>query len=107
MFGRVILLIAAGIGIYWFYSKRKAAQPKEIADHITWHPIFKDELPSLKSAVPVGYYINLLALSKSRISKEECIERLDELIAKLKDEGLDSQAVATLILKIEQDMNIH
>ena len=106
-FLRIILIIAVGVAFYWYYSKRRAIQPGQAPDLLSWQPIFRDELPALKSAVPVGYYVNLLALSKSRIPREECVARLDEIVAKMKEEDTDSQAVATLILKLEQDTNIH
>ncbi len=103
---RIILLIAAGVAFYWYYSRRRIS-PQTSSDGLEWQSVFKSELPSLKGTIPVGYYVNLLALSKSNIAKEECIARLDEVVTKMKEEELDTQAVETLILKVEQDMNLH
>ena len=103
---RIILLVAAGIGFYYYYSKRRA-KPDEPSDGLEWRAVFRVELPILKKAVPVGYYVNMLALSKSNIPKEECVSRLDEIVSKMKEEDLDTQAVETLILKIEQDLTLH
>jgi hypothetical protein len=103
---RIILLVAAGVGFYYYYSKRRA-RPAEGSDGLEWQEVFRSELPVVKKAVPVGYYVHLLALSKSNVPKEECISRLDELVGKMKEEDLDTQPVETLILKIEQDMTLH
>jgi hypothetical protein len=103
---RIILLIAAGVSFYWYYSRRRVTTQK-LSDGLEWQSVFRNELAELKRSIPVGYYVNLLALSKSNIAKEECIARLDELVAKMKEEELDTQSVETLILKVEQDMNLH
>ena len=102
---RVILLLAIGISIYWLYRKR--VNKKVVDDQSTWKCVFKEELPILKNGVPPGYFSALVAISKSNMSKEECIAQLDELMKKNKEEGLDPQPIATLILKIEADKNIH
>ena len=101
-----MLLVAAGVTIYWLVKKREN-QKKEVPQNLEWQAVFREELPQLRGAVPAGYYVSLLALSRSRISREECISRLDELVGKMKPEGIDTQPVETLILKLEQDFEVH
>lgn len=105
-FFRIILIIAAGVAVYWLYKKRgERAQEPQI--DLGWQTIFRNELTDLKGSVPAGYYVNLLALSRSRITQEECVTRLDELVGKMKSADIDSQPVETLILKLEQDFEVH
>jgi len=103
---RILILVAAGAAIYWLIKKR-GSQKQELTENLEWQNVFKKELPEIRGSVPAGYYVNLLALSRSRISQEECVARLDELVGKMKTEGIDTQAVETLILKLEQDFEIH
>ena len=103
---RILLLIAAGVAVYWLIRKRTDRQQEQSQD-LEWQGVFRKELPEVRGNVPAGYYVNLLALSRSRISREECIARLDDLVSKMKAEGIDTQAVETLILKLEQDFEIH
>ena len=105
-FFRIILIIAAGVAVYWLYKKR-GERANEPAVNLDWQVLFKAELPELKGSVPAGYYVNLLALSRSRIGQEECVARLDELAGKMKNAEIDSQPVETLILKLEQDFEVH
>jgi hypothetical protein len=99
---RILLLIAAGVAVYWIFRKR-TGQNQEPPQNLEWQNVFKKELPEVRRSVPAGYYVSLLALSRSRISQEECISRLDELVSKMKTEGIETQPVETLILKLEQD----
>lgn len=105
-FLRIVLLVAVAVVAYRYLTRRKkiSQEPKE---DLQWQVIFKEELADLKKSIPVGYYVNLLALSKSKMSKDECIARLDELVAKMKGEELDTHSVETLILKIEQENQFH
>ncbi len=103
---RIILIVAAGVAIYWLYKKR-ADRTKEPAINLQWQTVFRGELTELKHTVPAGYYVSLLALSRSRVTQEECVARLDELAGKMKNAGLDAHAVETLILKLEQDFEVH
>jgi hypothetical protein len=103
---RIVLIIAAGVAVYWLYKKR-GERSQEPAINLEWQVLFRAELPDLKRLVPAGYYVNLLALSRSRIGQEECVARLDELAGKMKNADIDSQPVETLILKLEQDFEVH
>ena len=105
-FFRIVLIIAVGVAVYWLYKKR-GERAKEPAINLEWQVLFRGELPELKNSVPSGYYVNLLALSRSRITQEECVARLDELAGKMKNADVDSQPVETLILKLEQDYEVH
>ena len=105
-FFRIILIIAAGVAVYWLYKKRGEREKQPQID-LEWQTLFRNELPDLKRSVPAGYYVNLLALSRSRITQEECVARLDELVGKMKNLKVDSQPVETLILKLEQDFEVH
>ena len=105
-FFRIILIIAAGVAVYWLYKKRGEKRNEPVID-LEWQTVFKEEMPALKGAVPAGYYVSLLALSRSRVTREECVARLDELAGKMKNAALDAQAVETLILKLEQDFEVH
>ena len=105
MFFRIILLLAVGVAIYWLYRKR--TRKTGISDQSEWKNIFKEELPILKKSIPPGYHITLVSMYRSKISKKVCIARLDELLNKMKEEGVDTQPIATLILKIETENNIH
>ncbi|MBN1685534.1 MAG: hypothetical protein JW852_02720 [Spirochaetales bacterium] len=103
---RILFLVAAGVAVYWLIKKR-GVQKEKIPDNLEWQRVFRSELSELRNSVPAGYYVNLLALSRSRISKEECVARLDELVIKMKEEAIDTQPVETLILKLEQDFEVH
>jgi hypothetical protein len=105
-FIRILLLVAAGVAIYWLIKKR-SSQNQELPENREWQRVFRRELPELRNSVPAGYYVNLLALSRSRITQEECVARLDELVIRMKEEGIDTQPVETLILKLEQDFEVH
>ena len=105
MIFRVILLLAVGIGIYWLYRKR--VNRKAVDDQSGWKYVFLEELPILKNSISPGYYMAVEAMSRSNIDKEACIARLDELLNKMKEDGVDTQPIATLILKIEADENVH
>ena len=105
-FFRILLLVAAGVAIYWLMRRRTRGQQVPSQD-LEWQGVFRKELPEVRGSVPAGYYVNLLALSRSRISREECIARLDELVTRMKAEDIDTQAVETLILKLEQDFEVH
>lgn len=105
-FVRILLLAAAGFAVYWLIKKR--GQPTMTpSDNLEWQGVFRRELPQLRGLVPAGYYVSLLALSRSRIPQDECVGRLDELVEKMKAEGIDTQSVETLILKLEQDLETH
>ena len=65
---RILLLVAAGVTIYWLVKKREN-QKKEVPQNLEWQAVFREELPQLRGAVPAGYYVSLLALSRSRISR--------------------------------------
>ena len=103
---RILLLIAAGVAVY-FLMRKRSGERQELSHDLEWQETFRKELPEMRGAVPAGYYVNLLALSRSRIGREECISRLDELVGKMKSEGIDTQPVETLILKLEQDFEVH
>ena len=105
-FLQIVLLAGAGFAIYWLIKKR-GNQKKEPSENLEWQATFKREMPELRNSVPAGYYVSLLALSRSRISQEECVSRLDEIVEKMKSEEINTHAVETLILKLEQDFEVH
>lgn len=105
MFPRIILLLALGVAIYWLYQKRSVK--KSIDNRLRWKNILKQELSNLRKSIPPGYFLALTAMSRSDISKEECISQLDEMLEKMKEEDHDTRPIATLILKIEADGNVH
>ena len=105
MLPRILLLLAAGLAIYWLYRKR--IDKKTVGNQSRWQHILKQELPELRKSIPPGYFMALTAISRSNMSKEECVSQLDDMLEKMKDENQDTQPIATLILKIEADTNVH
>ncbi len=102
MLNFVLIIIAAAL-IYWLYRTRlrgKApAKPNPERRRIQ-----QSELSELKNTIPPGYYMSILAMAKSDMSARECVEELDELIAKMKEDNIDPTPVEKLVLKIEQDL---
>ena len=62
---RLLLIIVAGVVAYRVISKRRSSRKYKIR----WKGIVDEELEHLKKVVPVEHYINLLALSRSEITR--------------------------------------
>lgn len=93
---RLLLIIVAGVVAYRVISKRRSSRK----DKIRWKGIVDEELEHLKKVVPVEHYINLLALSRSEMTDQECIARLEEIAETMREKNVDAQPVNELVQKI-------
>ena len=93
---RLLLIIVAGVVAYRVISKRKSGKKARIR----WKGIVVSELEHLKKVVPVEHYINLLALSRSEMTDQECIARLEEIAETMREKNVDAQPVNDLAQKI-------
>ena len=93
---RLLLIIVAGVIAYRVISKRRSSRKGKIR----WKGIVDEELDHLKKVVPVEHYINLLALSRSEMTDQECIARLEEIAETMREKNVDAQPVDELVQKI-------
>ena len=67
---RIVLIVAAGIAVYYLLKKRDERKQEPGVD-LEWQAVFKGELSAIRGSVPAGYYVSLLALSRSRITRQD------------------------------------
>lgn len=96
---RILLLIVAGVVAYRVFSKRR--KPRSAGGGGPyWKEIVQLELDALKKTVPVEHYVNLMALSRSDLSHQECLAQLDEIVIAMRAKDVDPEPILDLMQKI-------
>jgi len=96
---RLLLLIVAGVVAYRIISKRKQRRAGA-GGGMYWKEVVEAELEQLKESVPVEHYINILALSRSQMSDQECLTQLDKMVDAMREKQADPEPVLELMQKI-------